>query len=104
MKINEVSKCLEKKLYLFGFEIPDLLAIFILLSTLNLAFGNHPYKLFFVWIPPLILGFSLRIAKKDKPDNYLIHWIRFQIKSDVYSAFSSPKMSESLPTYKGGKK
>ena len=102
MKVTEVSKCLEKKLLLFGFEIPDLIAIFVFLSVLNLAFGNHPYKLFFVWVPPAILAIILRITKKGRPDNFLIHWIRYQIRPGVYCAFSSPKTSALLPVIKKG--
>lgn len=97
MKVNEVSKCLEKKLLMFGFEIPDLLATFILLSTLNLVFGNHPYKMFFVWIPPLILAITLRVSKRGKPENYLIHWLRFQLKPGNFSAFYAPKESALFP-------
>lgn len=101
MKVTEVSKCLEKKLQIFGFEIPDLIATFVLLSVLNLVFGNHPYKLLFVWVPPMILAFVLRATKRGRPDNFLIHWIRYQVRPGVYCAFSSPNVSESLPIKKG---
>lgn len=102
MKVTEVSKCLEKKLLLFGFEIPDLIAIFVFLSVLNLMFGNNPYKLLFVWVPPAILAIVLRITKKGRPDNFLIHWIRYQVRSGVYCAFSSPTTSAPLPIIKKG--
>lgn len=100
MKVTPVSKCLDKKLQMFGFEMPDLLAIFLLLSILNLVFGGHPYKMFFVWVPPLVLATALRIGKRNKPDNFLVHWLRFQMSPGVYSAFNTPSQVSSLPKRK----
>lgn len=100
MRVTPVSKCLDKKLQMFGFEMPDLLAIFLSLSILNLIFGSHPYKLFFVWIPPLALAVTLRVSKRGKPDNFLIHWLRFQMSPGVYSAFKESSEAQSLPKAK----
>lgn len=100
MRVTSVSKCLDKKLQMFGFEMPDLLAIFLSLSTLNLLFGSHPYKFLFVWIPPAILAVVLRIGKRGKPENFLIHWLRFQISPGVYSAFLKSTEAQSLPKVK----
>jgi len=86
-----VSKCLDKKIMMLGFEVPDLLAIFLVLSTLNLLFGSTSLKIVFVWIPSAVLACLLRISKRGKPENYLVHWLRFQIKPGVISAFPSPR-------------
>ena len=40
MRTVPVSKCLDKKLILFGYEVPDVLAIFLTLSILNFLFGQ----------------------------------------------------------------
>lgn len=90
MRTVEVSRCLDKKLVMFGFEVPDILAIFLCLSILNFIFGQSSMKLFFVWIPTILLAIVLRYGKKGKPDKYLLHWIRYQIKPGVLSAFSEP--------------
>jgi len=87
LRTTSVAKCLEKKLLLFGFEVPDLLAIFLVLSVLNFIFGQTPLKIFFVWLPTIALAVALRLGKKGKPDNYLIHWMRFQTKPGTYRAF-----------------
>jgi hypothetical protein len=87
LKTTAVSKCLDKRLLLFGFEVFDVLAIFLTLSILNLVFGQTPFKVFFVWLPTLFLALVLRYGKKGKPDKYLIHWLRFQIKPGTYRAF-----------------
>ena len=85
-----VSQCLEKKLRIFGFEVPDILATFITLSVLNFIFGQAHSKLMFVWLPSLALAAVLYFGKKGKPDNYLVHWLRFQVKPGIFSAFDAP--------------
>jgi len=97
LKTVPVSKCLDKKLLLFGFEIPDLLAIFLTLSILNFLFGNTPLKLALVWLPTAGLAAALRYGKRGKPDNYLVHWLRFQIKPGTLSAFHEPTLWNAPP-------
>lgn len=97
IKSVAVSKCLDKKMIIFGFEVPDLLLIFLTLSTLNFLFGTTSMKIVLVWLPATLLAAILRYSKRGKPDNYLIHWIRFQIRPGVLSAFSPPTEWELPP-------
>jgi len=97
MRTTSVSKCLDRKLVLFGFEVLDLLAVFLLLSVLNFVFGQLPFKWLFVWAPSVSLACVLRWGKRGKPDKYLVHWIRFQIKPGVYSAFPEALHPEPVP-------
>ncbi len=107
LRATNVSKCLDKKLIIFGFEVVDILAIFLLLSILNFLFGSTHMKLVLIWLPSAILALSLYFGKRGKPDNYLVHWLRFQIKSGTYSAFhelnnwkSPPKTRNSMSRIK----
>lgn len=90
VKTTQVSKCLDKKMIVMGFEIPDLLVIFLTLSVLNYLFGTTSMKWALVWLPSIALALTLRISKRGKPDNFLIHWLRFQIKPGHLSAFQDP--------------
>lgn len=90
LKVTPVSKCLDKKMMILGFEIPDLLFIFITMSVLNFLFGSTSLKWLLVWLPSISIAMIIRFAKRGKPDNYLIHWLRFQIRPGVLSAFSDP--------------
>ena len=96
IKSTPVSRCLDKKMILFGFEVPDLLAIFLVLSILNFMFGGTDLKIFLVWIPSLALAGLLRFSKRGKPENYLIHWARYQIRPGIISAFNEPTVSISI--------
>jgi hypothetical protein len=97
LKCTQVSKCLDKKMIVLGFEIPDLLAIFLTLSILNFLFGTTSMKLVLVWLPTLFLALTLRISKRGKPDNFLIHWLRHQIRPGIISAFQEPSEWEFVP-------
>jgi len=87
LKTSEVYRCLEKKTLVFGFEILDLFLVFVVLAVLNLLFKNMPYKFLLTWGPSIALGVFLRFSKAGKPDNHLVHLIRFQFAPGVLSAF-----------------
>lgn len=90
MRAVDVSKSLDKKLMMFGYEVLDVLAIFLTLSVLNLLFGQSGMSLLLVWIPTTLLAVVLRVGKRGKPDKFLLHWLRYQVKPGVYSAFPEP--------------
>jgi hypothetical protein len=102
MRTISVSKCLDKKLIMFGFEVMDILAIFLCLSILNFIFGNSSLKFVFVWLPSCLLALVLRYGKRGKPDKYLVHWLRYQIKPGRLSAFSEPSVLVLPPRIKKG--
>jgi hypothetical protein len=93
-----VSRCLEKKLLFFGYELPDVLVIFLFLAALNLAFGRGNHKLALIWFPAVLLAVAVRVVKRGKPDNFLIHWIRFRMRPKGLSAFPEPTVRPKPPT------
>lgn len=88
LKTSEVYRCLEKKTLIFGFEILDLFLIFFVLAVLNFILGDVAYKFFFTWGPAIALGLTLKWGKAGKPENYILHLIRFYSSPGVFSAFS----------------
>lgn len=100
LKVTPVSQCLEKKLQVMGFEIPDLLFVFFLLSILNFFFGTTSGKFFLVWLPTLAVAFTIRIGKRGKPDNYLLHLGKFWMRPKALWAFPESKTFQIPPTLK----
>ena len=92
-----VSRCLDKKLQIAGFEIPDLLAVFFLLSVLNFMFGKTEQKLLLIWLPSIVLAGVLRVSKRGKPDNYLVHFMRFHVRARSLFAFHEPSNNKPIP-------
>jgi len=70
---SRVPRALEMKTKLFGFELPDLLLIFLNLSVTNLIFGASPLRYLLVWGTTLGLALFLFFAKRGRPDSYLQH-------------------------------
>jgi hypothetical protein len=91
LKTSEVYRCLEKKTLVFGFEILDLFLVFSLLAFLNLLLGSVPYKFFLTWGPAIGLAGFLRITKRGKPENFLLHWVRAKFSPLIFSAFGLAK-------------
>jgi hypothetical protein len=59
---------------LFGFEIPDLLIIFLNMTVTNFIFGTTTLRYPLVWGTTLSLALFLFFAKRGKPDGYLQHF------------------------------
>ncbi|HND85661.1 MAG TPA: hypothetical protein PLU50_07620, partial [Pseudobdellovibrionaceae bacterium] len=59
LKSEPTSQSLEKKLLILGYEVPDVLAIFLLLSILNFLFGQTNQKLLLVWLPVVVIALVL---------------------------------------------
>lgn len=70
---TKVPRALEMKSKLFGYELPDLLLIFMNLAITNLVFGTTAYRYALVWGTTLGLALFLFVAKRGRPDNYLQH-------------------------------
>lgn len=103
LRSESTSQSLEKKLLIMGFEVPDVLAIFLLLSILNFSFGQTNYKLALVWGPVVAAAITLRVGKRGKPDNYLLHLGKFHAQPKYLSAFQDPRITTTPPKLKGNK-
>lgn len=88
---SRVPRALEMKTKLFGFELPDLLLIFLNLSVTNLVFGASTLRPFLVWGTTLGLALFLFFAKRGKPDGYLQHLGEFLTKPS-YRAAGQPDL------------
>ena len=73
-----------------GFEIPDLIAVFLLLAILNFLFNQTSFKLFLVWAPSISFALFLRIVKRDKPDGYIMHLVQYWVTPKHICAFKTP--------------
>ena len=81
---------------ILGFEVADILIIFFLLSILNLLFGTTHHKIPLIWCPVLAVALTLRLGKRGKPDDYLLHRVRYQIQPKFLSAFEDPRIDAPL--------
>jgi hypothetical protein len=83
---SKVPRSLEKKARLFGFELSDLLLVFLYLALSNLVFGQTKLKPLMVWGGTIAIGCGLYFFKRGKPDGYLQHYGEFLNSPSVLSA------------------
>lgn len=86
LKTSRVHRKLDTRLKILGFEIMDLLAIMMLAAVNNLILGRLKFAPVFVIVFPAILAAVLYIVKRDKPENYLLHLLRYLSSPGLYSA------------------
>jgi hypothetical protein len=83
---TKVPRALEMKSKLYGFEMPDLLLIFMTLAITNLVFGATSFRYPLVWGTTLSLALFLFFAKRGRPDGYLGHLGELLAKSSHFAA------------------
>jgi len=86
--VSKVPRALDTKTRLFGFELADLLVIFLYLAMSNLIFGATKAKFLIVWIGTIALAAILFFVKRNKPDHYLEHLGEFRRTPGILSAGS----------------
>lgn len=91
---SSVPRALEMKSKLFGYELPDLLVIFVNLSVTNLIFGGSSLRYPLVWGTTLGMALFLFFAKRGKPDNYLQHLGEHYLKPSYFAAGRPDRMAK----------
>ena len=84
--VSKVPRSLETKTRLFGFELGDLLFIFLYLSVSNLIFGATRFKFPMVWLGTIAVAAVFYFVKRDKPDGFIQHWGEHFFSPGIYSA------------------
>lgn len=88
LSVSKVPRALDTKTRLFGFELGDLLLIFLYLALSNLIFGGTRLKFPLVWLGTLLNAGVLYFVKRNRPDHFLEHWGEFRRTPGVLSAAS----------------
>ncbi len=89
---TRVPRALEMKSKLFGFELPDLLLIFLNLAITNLVFGATSFRYPLVWGTTLSLALFLYFAKKGRPDNFIQHLGEYLIRPAYFAAGGADRL------------
>ena len=77
-----------------GFELFDLLAVLILAAVMNLIFGKTNLSFLMVFVMPSLTALALFFGKKNKPEGYLRHLIRYLVLPGAIAAGSTSSHEE----------
>lgn len=91
---SSVHRGLDVRMKVAGLEALDLIATLILAAVLNL----FKFPTLLVLGLPATLILVLYFGKRNKPDGYLLHLIRYYITAGHYSAGQTSKEGEKLET------
>jgi len=99
LKVSKIYRKLDAKWKIGGLEAPDLLFVLIFAATMNLFFGKTFLVIPLVLILPLTLTAVLYFGKRNKPDQYLLHFIKFYLTPGFYSAGEKSKFNKRNKIY-----
>lgn len=89
LETSKVSRSLDRKTLILWLEIIDVFTIVVFASLLNLLIGGIGHKLYFVYLPTLVLAITLVISKRGKPEGFLLHFLKFYSQPRHLSCFYS---------------
>ena len=93
MEINtsRVYRSLETNLKIVGIDLFDLLICLLLSGVMNLIFGGTFLGIYIVFIFPGIVLSILHFGKRNKPEGFLKHYLRWMIMDEFLSAGQASK-------------
>lgn len=83
---STIHRNLDAKMRIFGLEAFDILSVLIFSAVMNMFFGQTSFGPILVFILPGVVLVILVLGKKNKPDDYLIHLVRYLLTRGSYSA------------------
>ncbi|MCB9092875.1 MAG: hypothetical protein H6621_00075 [Halobacteriovoraceae bacterium] len=93
---SRIHRNLDAKLKIAGLEAPDLLFVLIFAAIMNLFFGETSLAIPLVLVLPSILLLILYFGKRNKPESFLVHLLRFYLTPGFLSAGESPLKEEKM--------
>ncbi len=92
---SSTPRQLQNKTKLLGFELADLLLIFLYLSISNFLFSQTSLKPPLVYIGTIAISLTLYLTKKGKPEHYLQDKLSYIFNPSIFSANLSDKQYKS---------
>lgn len=83
---SSIHRRLDSKVKIMGLEVHDLLFILLFAAIMNLIFGQTALGTIMVFVVPSLLAICLYFAKRNRPENYLIHLLKFHLEPGYLSA------------------
>jgi hypothetical protein len=87
LDVTDVSRSLDRKTTILWLEIADIFALVTICSLLNLLFGGTSLKMYLVYAPTFLLAVTLIAAKRGRPENFLFHYLSYQLRPKALSCF-----------------
>lgn len=87
LESSSVNRSLDRKTTILWLELIDIFIIILTASILNLVFGKTGLKLYLVYLPSLLLTLVMIFSKRGKPDNFLLHYLKYSLRPKYLTCF-----------------
>ena len=87
LDVSKVSRSLDRKSLILWLEITEIFALVMICSLLNLTFGATGLKIYFVFLPTVILTITMVLTKRGKPEGFLVHFLKYHLQPKTLSCF-----------------
>ena len=77
LQTSSVHRHLDKRPKILGMDATDLILLMLLSSIMNWLLGDTSLSFAASFVLPALLGAVLFIAKRGRPDGFLLHLIRY---------------------------
>lgn len=77
LKTSAVHRKLDSKIKIMGLDAHDLLFVLLFASIMNIFFGQTIFSALMVFIVPILMAVILYFTKRNKPENFLLHYLKF---------------------------
>ncbi len=82
---STIHRHLDAKMKLWGMEAPDLLICLVLFAVMSLLFGGTFLEIPLTLGVPFACLFVLILAKRDKPEKFLVHFTKYYLTEGHFS-------------------
>jgi len=96
LESSSVHRNLGAKIKIVGLEAYDLLFVLIIAALMNLFFGQSALALPMGFGIPVLIFLGLFFGKKNKPEKYLLHLLRFYTTPGFFSAAKKSKYEHKM--------
>lgn len=94
LKTSTIHRRLETHIKIVGMDLFDLLFVLLFSAVMNLIFGSSAIGIFMVFVVPAIFAMALFLTKRNRPEQYLLHLLRFHLMPGYFSAGADGKFEE----------
>lgn len=86
LETSTVHRRLDAKVKIMGLEAHDLLFVLLFAAIMNLVLGQTAIGTIMVFLVPILMSLTLFLVKRNKPDGFLIHFLRYHLEPGFLSA------------------
>ena len=96
LETSQVQRNLDAKIKVLGQDAPDLLFVLILAAVMNLFFGDTFLAIPLILGLPTLLLIALSVGKKNRPEGFWVHFLRYVLSPGKFNAGEEPKNEQKM--------